>query len=79
MLSVLYHRRISAEIREKIGENLFVCETACEWRPQISCNNEPDVRHDDTMCLAMEKPRIPQTPRGWQRILRINKGGTKVC
>ncbi|KAL8037381.1 hypothetical protein ABFS82_11G036200 [Erythranthe guttata] len=65
------------EIREKIEEHLFVCETAREWRPDVSCKDESDIKQDGTMRWAMDKPRIPQTPSGWQRILRIRaEGGT---
>ncbi|KAI3472347.1 hypothetical protein Pfo_031060 [Paulownia fortunei] len=68
------------EIRERIGEQLFLCETACEWRPDISCEDEADVKQDGSLLWAMDRPRIPQTPPGWQRILRIRaEGGTKFA
>ncbi|KAK6151626.1 hypothetical protein DH2020_014261 [Rehmannia glutinosa] len=68
------------EIRAMIGERLFVCETAKEWRPDISCDDEADIKQDDSFCWAMDRPRIPQTPPGWQRILRIRaEGGTKFA
>ncbi|KAI3472360.1 hypothetical protein Pfo_030941 [Paulownia fortunei] len=68
------------EIRARIGEQLFFCETAREWRPDISCEDEADVKQDDSYRWAMDKPRIPQTPPGWQRILRIRaEGGTKFA
>lgn len=68
------------EIRERIGEQLFHCETAREWRPEISCEDEPDVEQDGNCRWAMDRPRIPRTPPGWQRILRIRaEGGTKFA
>lgn len=69
------------EIRAKMGEEMFECETAREWRPQISCRNESDVEQDDDKFRwAMDKPNIPQTPPTWQRILRIRaEGGTKFA
>ncbi|KAI3454761.1 hypothetical protein Pfo_011424 [Paulownia fortunei] len=54
------------EIRARIGEQLFFYEA--------------DVKQDDSYCWALDKPRIPQTPPGWQRILRIRaEGGTKFA
>ncbi|KAI3472359.1 hypothetical protein Pfo_030940 [Paulownia fortunei] len=68
------------EIRARIGEQLFLCGTAREWRPDISCEDEADIKQDGNLLWAMDKPRIPQTPPGWQRILRIRaEGGTKFA
>lgn len=68
------------EIRAKMGEQLFKCETAREWRPQISCEDESDVEQDGKYRWAMDRPRIPQSPPRWQRILRIRaEGGTKFA
>ncbi|KAL0282095.1 UNVERIFIED_CONTAM: Methyl-CpG-binding domain-containing protein 2 [Sesamum angustifolium] len=68
------------EIRERIVERSFLCDTARAWRPNVSCNDESDVKQDDSFLWAMDKPRIPQTPPGWQRILRIRaEGGTKFA
>ncbi|XP_057767130.1 methyl-CpG-binding domain-containing protein 2-like [Salvia miltiorrhiza] len=69
------------EIRAKLGEEMFECATAREWRPQISCAHESDVEQDDgNFRWAMDKPNIPQTPPAWQRILRIRaEGGTKFA
>ncbi|XP_020549408.1 uncharacterized protein LOC105162342 isoform X1 [Sesamum indicum] len=63
------------EIRERIVERSFLCDTARAWRPNVSCNDESDVKQDDSFLWAMDKPRIPQTPPGWQRILRIRAEG----
>ncbi|PIN03287.1 hypothetical protein CDL12_24192 [Handroanthus impetiginosus] len=69
------------EIRERIVEQSFQCETAREWQPNVSCEDESDVdKHDNSLCWAMDRPSIPQTPRGWQRIIRIRaEGGTKFA
>lgn len=69
------------EIRAKLGEQMFECERAREWRPLISCRHESDVNQDDSnLRWAMDKPNIPQTPPTWQRILRIRaEGGTKFA
>lgn len=69
------------EIRAKMGEEPFECERAREWRPHICCHHQSDVSEDDgKLRWAMDRPNIPQTPLGWQRILRIRaEGGTKFA
>ncbi|CAL5360947.1 unnamed protein product [Camellia sinensis] len=64
------------EIREHILEHPFVCETAHEWRPEISCEDPPDICQDDSMLWAIDKPNIAQPPPGWQRLLRIRGAGS---
>lgn len=68
------------EIREHILEHPFVCETAREWRPDVSCDEEPDIEQDGTRLWAIDKPSIAQPPPGWQRLLRIRgEGSTKFA
>ncbi|KAL2541652.1 Methyl-CpG-binding domain-containing protein 2 [Abeliophyllum distichum] len=68
------------EIRERITEEPFFCDTAREWRPEITCDDEPDLVKDGSWRWAIDKPSIPQPPPGWQRILRIRaEGGTKFA
>lgn len=64
------------EIREYILQNPFVCEKACEWRPYLSCNVPEDVSQDNNLIWAIDKADIPQTPHGWQRLLRIRSEGS---
>ncbi|KAM7480962.1 hypothetical protein LguiB_005545 [Lonicera macranthoides] len=59
------------EIREHILEQPFVCEAAREWRPEISCEDEADIKQDGSRLWAIDKPNIAQPPPGWQRLLRI--------
>ncbi|PIN03285.1 hypothetical protein CDL12_24190 [Handroanthus impetiginosus] len=66
------------EIRENIVEKPFVCDTALEWRSDVSCEDDSDIKEGDNIIWAMDKPNIPQTPPGWQRIIRLRaEGGTK--
>ncbi|MBA0593830.1 hypothetical protein Gorai_010760 [Gossypium raimondii] len=68
------------EIREHILENPFVCETAREWRPDISCDDPTDISQDGSRLWAIDKPNIAQPPPGWQRLLRIRgEGSTKFA
>ncbi|KAF2314450.1 hypothetical protein GH714_026573 [Hevea brasiliensis] len=68
------------EIREHILEQPFYCKTACEWRPDISCDDPTDISQDGSRLWAIDKPNIAQPPRGWQRLLRIRgEGSTKFA
>ncbi|KAI3711829.1 hypothetical protein L1987_70377 [Smallanthus sonchifolius] len=68
------------EIREHIIEKPFVCASAHEWRPGISCDDPPDIEQDGSRLWAIDKPNIAQPPPGWQRDLRIRgEGGTKFA
>ncbi|KAL2481192.1 Methyl-CpG-binding domain-containing protein 2 [Abeliophyllum distichum] len=68
------------EIREMIAQQPFLCETAREWRPDITCDDEQDLVRDGSWRWAIDKPSIPQPPPGWQWILRIRaEGGTKFA
>ncbi|CAI9753658.1 unnamed protein product [Fraxinus pennsylvanica] len=69
------------QIRETIVEQPFVCEMAHEWRPEVTCDVEPDlVKDDGSWRWAIDKPSIPKPPPGWQRILRLRaEGGTKFA
>ncbi|XP_073289886.1 methyl-CpG-binding domain-containing protein 2-like [Primulina huaijiensis] len=64
------------EIREHIMEQPFICETAREWRPEISCDDPPDIMQDGSRLWAIDKPSISQPPPGWQRLLRIRGEGS---
>ncbi|XP_051149009.1 methyl-CpG-binding domain-containing protein 2 [Andrographis paniculata] len=64
------------EIREHILEHPFYCETGREWRPDISCNDPPDITQDGSRLWAIDKPSIAQPPPGWQRLLRIRSEGS---
>lgn len=68
------------EIREHILEQPFYCETASEWRPDISCDDPADISQDGSRLWAIDKPNIAQPPPGWQRLLRIRgEGSTKFA
>lgn len=68
------------EIREHILEDPFYCETAREWRPEISCDDPEDISQDGSRLWAIDKPNIAQPPPGWQRLLRIRgEGSTKFA
>ncbi|XP_071717263.1 methyl-CpG-binding domain-containing protein 2-like [Rutidosis leptorrhynchoides] len=64
------------EIREHITEKPFVCETALEWRSDVSCDDPPDIEQDGTRLWAIDKPNIAQPPPGWHRDLRIRAEGS---
>lgn len=64
------------EIREHILDQLFVCDIAREWRPEISCDDPPDIQQDGSRLWAIDKPCIAQPPPGWERELRIRGLGS---
>ncbi|XP_020220201.1 methyl-CpG-binding domain-containing protein 2 [Cajanus cajan] len=63
------------EIREHILEQPFFCQTAREWRPDVSCDDPEDISQDGSRIWAIDKPNIAQPPAGWQRLLRIRGEG----
>jgi hypothetical protein len=68
------------EIREQLLENPFFCDTAREWKPDISCDVPADIYQDGTRLWAIDKPNISRPPAGWQRLLRIRgEGGTRFA
>ncbi|XP_038890273.1 methyl-CpG-binding domain-containing protein 2 isoform X1 [Benincasa hispida] len=68
------------EIREHLLEKPFYCETAREWRPDISCDDPADITQDGSRLWAIDKPNIAQPPPGWQRLLHIRgEGSTKFA
>ncbi|XP_040996829.1 methyl-CpG-binding domain-containing protein 2-like isoform X1 [Juglans microcarpa x Juglans regia] len=67
-------------IREHILEQPFYCETAREWRPDVSCDDPADISQDGSRLWAIDKPNIALPPPGWQRLLRIRgEGSTKFA
>ncbi|KAH6807060.1 methyl-CPG-binding domain protein 02 [Perilla frutescens var. frutescens] len=68
------------EIREHIIEEPFFCGAAKEWRPEISCDDPPDLVQDGSRLWAIDKPSIAQPPPGWQRLLKFRgEGSTKFA
>lgn len=68
------------EIRETILQQPFVCDRARDWRPDITCDDPPDISQDGSRLWAIDKPNIAQTPPGWERVLKIRgEGSTKFA
>lgn len=68
------------EIREHIIAQPFLCEMAREWKPDISCDDPPDITQDGSRLWAIDKPNIARPPTGWERLLRIRgEGSTKFA
>lgn len=64
------------EIREHIIEQPFVCGAGREWRPNISCDDPPDLVQDGSRLWAIDKPSIARPPTGWQRLLKFRGEGS---
>ncbi|PKA65817.1 Methyl-CpG-binding domain-containing protein 2 [Apostasia shenzhenica] len=68
------------QIRESISQMPFYCESAREWRPDISCDDPADIVQDGSRLWAIDKPNIAQPPPGWVRELKIRgEGSTKFA
>lgn len=68
------------QIREHISEQPFFCETGREWRPELCCDDPPDITQDGSRLWAIDKPNIAKAPRGWRRLLRFRgEGSTKFA
>lgn len=68
------------EIREHILEVPFFCKTGQEWRPDLSCDDPPDITQEGSRLWAIDKPNISLPPPGWQRLLKFRcEGSTKFA
>lgn len=68
------------EIREHILEVPFFCQTGQEWRPDMSCDDPPDIAQDGSRLWAIDKPNISQPPPGWKRLVKFRcEGSTKFA
>lgn len=68
------------EIRESILQEPFYCENAIEWQPDASCSDPADISPERGGFWAIDKPNIPRSPPGWQRILKLRgEGGTRFA
>ncbi|CAH2079479.1 unnamed protein product [Thlaspi arvense] len=63
------------EIREQIIENPFMCKSACEWEPGMSCDVPETISQDGTRIWALDKPKIPRPPPKWTRLVQIREEG----
>ncbi|KAM0939372.1 putative methyl-CpG DNA binding, DNA-binding domain superfamily [Dioscorea sansibarensis] len=53
---------------------------AREWNRTVSCVDPTDIIQDDSRIWAIDKPNIPVSPQGWERLIRLRKeGGTKFA
>ncbi|KAG8087920.1 hypothetical protein GUJ93_ZPchr0010g9803 [Zizania palustris] len=62
------------EIRERITKEHFVCKQACEWKPNVTCDDPTDISLDDIW--ALDKHGIAQPPPDWKRLIKIRNEGT---
>ncbi|CAH8277091.1 unnamed protein product [Arabidopsis lyrata] len=60
-------------IKETQLQTPFVCERACAWTPNMSCN----VPQDGTTCDTWSN--IPPIPTGWSRSVYIRSDSTKFA
>ncbi|XP_071700901.1 methyl-CpG-binding domain-containing protein 4-like [Rutidosis leptorrhynchoides] len=62
------------EFRSKQSEDPFVC-TKLEG---IVCDKPADIEYDSTRTWVMDKPNIPKTPKGFQRVIVLRRDYSKM-
>ncbi|GJX82823.1 methyl-CpG-binding domain-containing protein 4-like protein [Tanacetum coccineum] len=62
------------EYRSKQNEDPFVC-TKLEG---IVCDSPADIEYDSSRTWVMDKPNIPKTPKGFQRIIVLRRDYSKM-
>ncbi|KAK1420501.1 hypothetical protein QVD17_22150 [Tagetes erecta] len=62
------------EFRSKQSEDPFVC-TKLEG---ITCETAADIEYDSTRTWVMDKPNIPKTPKGFQRVIVLRRDYSKM-
>lgn len=62
------------EYRSKQSEDPFVC-TKLEG---ITCETAADIQYDSTRTWVMDKPNIPKTPKGFQRVIVLRRDYSKM-
>ncbi|KAL9999672.1 putative transcription factor & chromatin remodeling CW-Zn family [Helianthus debilis subsp. tardiflorus] len=62
------------EYRSKQSEDPFVCKK----REGIECDTPADIEYDSSRTWVMDKPNIPKTPKGFQRVIVLRKDYSKM-
>ncbi|XP_043708585.1 methyl-CpG-binding domain-containing protein 4-like [Telopea speciosissima] len=61
------------DIRSKFIEEPWVCNN----KNGVSCEDPEDIKYDSSKIWAIDKPNIPKTPAGFERILVLRKDFSK--
>ncbi|KAL2608070.1 hypothetical protein R1flu_026643 [Riccia fluitans] len=64
-------------IREYIHQLPWFCEKAVSWNKMASCDLPDEFAENSDFILAIDRPGIPATPLGWERIVHIAAGPTR--
>ncbi|KVI12533.1 methyl-CpG-binding domain-containing protein 4 [Cynara cardunculus var. scolymus] len=62
------------EYRSKQSEDPFVCSK----REGIVCDSPADIEYDSSRTWVMDKPNIPKTPKGFQRVIVLRRDYSKM-
>ncbi|XP_076888587.1 methyl-CpG-binding domain-containing protein 4-like [Bidens hawaiensis] len=62
------------EYRSKQSEDPFVCNKL----EGIVCDTPADIEYDSSRTWVMDKPNIPKTPKGFQRIIVLRRDYSKM-
>nr|XP_043619971.1 methyl-CpG-binding domain-containing protein 4 [Erigeron canadensis] len=62
------------EYRSKQSEDPFVCKKL----EGIVCDDPADIEYDSSRTWVMDKPNIPKTPKGFQRVIVLRRDYSKM-
>ncbi|KAF5811162.1 putative transcription factor & chromatin remodeling CW-Zn family [Helianthus annuus] len=62
------------EFRSKQSEDPFVCNKL----EGIVCDTPADIEYDSSRTWVMDKPNIPKTPKGFQRVIVLRRDYSKM-
>ncbi|KAK9733570.1 hypothetical protein RND81_04G075500 [Saponaria officinalis] len=62
------------EVRSKFVEEPFTCN----MKPDVSCDDPPDLDYDATRTWVIDKPNLPVTPEGFKRELILRPDYSKL-
>jgi len=62
------------ELRSKFNEEPFTCNR----KPNVSCDDEPDLDYDASRTWVIDKPNLPVTPEGFKRDLILRPDYSKL-
>ncbi|WOL15779.1 hypothetical protein Cni_G24560 [Canna indica] len=68
----------SKEEYEAIRQNLIEDPWFCHKKPNISCDDPCDIEYDNSRVWALDKPNLPKTPAGAQRLLSMRSDYSKM-
>ncbi|XP_010435396.1 PREDICTED: methyl-CpG-binding domain-containing protein 1-like [Camelina sativa] len=70
----IYTREVFEEIRMRVKEEEFVCNTI----EGVSCLDDAELEYDSTRIWVVDKPGVAKTPTGFEREIVLRKDNSRV-